>query len=310
MRRMISIETYRILLMAGICFLHSICQTGHNTVWLANIFECCVCGFVFISGYFGIKFNWRKVVGLWMTAFYASAVFAIFDSVFGNNAFSLVAVYKRSVGFWFLNAYVILMCFAPIINLALDSKKDAGKLGAICMPIIAVIFGWGFLRALPFCDFVPFSEGLCAYGALTLIGIYIVARLYRKFNVGQRIGPITVFVVMAISIVCTAMGAGDYNSPFAVLLAASVFYFFERVDFGNAIVSRIVMVISPSLFSVYLLHSHSGGFGYMSKLMEYLLGTGVPLLMAYVIVAVVVFSICLLCDVPRRLVREIWRKRR
>lgn len=34
------------------------------------------------------------------------------------------------------------------------------------------------------------------------------------------------------------------------------------------------------------------------------------LLMAYVIVAVVVFSLCLLCDVPRRLVWEIWRKRR
>jgi len=61
-----AIELYRVMLMFGICVLHSITQCGHNIPWIANILLSCVVGFVFITGWFGVKFSWWKIIKLYV----------------------------------------------------------------------------------------------------------------------------------------------------------------------------------------------------------------------------------------------------
>ena len=89
-KRDASIDFYRVMLMFGICTLHSITQAGHNVAWAANMLSWCVPGFMFISGWFGMRFSFMKVAKLYGISLYCAAVFATFDAVVsgGGGRFS------------------------------------------------------------------------------------------------------------------------------------------------------------------------------------------------------------------------------
>ena len=78
-----SIECYRVLLMLGICLLHSITQGPYNKDWFifgvagpSKLLATCVNGFVFISGWYGIRTNFRKIARLYLVGLYCGLVFA------------------------------------------------------------------------------------------------------------------------------------------------------------------------------------------------------------------------------------------
>ena len=66
MKRNASIEFYRCLCMAGVVLLHALTQGGYaeGHRGLDNLMVPSVVGFVFISGYFGIKFKFISVLKL------------------------------------------------------------------------------------------------------------------------------------------------------------------------------------------------------------------------------------------------------
>ena len=113
------VELYRIMLMFGICLLHSVIACGHTNINLNHLLLPCVDGFVLISGWFGVKFSWRKVGSLYLQAFYAAF---IAECLIGDGG--LAGVFFLVRRFWFLHAYIIMMMFAPLINKALESFGD------------------------------------------------------------------------------------------------------------------------------------------------------------------------------------------
>ena len=86
MKRNASIEFYRVMLMFGICFLHAVGFGGHGEPWVCNVFASCVVGFVFISGWFGVRFSWGKIAKLYGVGMYAAVVFGILVHVTGMAA--------------------------------------------------------------------------------------------------------------------------------------------------------------------------------------------------------------------------------
>lgn len=73
-RRETNIEIYRVLLILGICFLHGFSQGAYVYVKTSRIFSLCLAGFVFISGWYGIRFSWKKVLGLILIGWYCRYV--------------------------------------------------------------------------------------------------------------------------------------------------------------------------------------------------------------------------------------------
>ena len=65
-----NIEVYRVTLMFGIVSLHCLTAGEYNKPWLSNILLSCVNGFVFITGYFGLKFAPSKIVRLVCTSIF------------------------------------------------------------------------------------------------------------------------------------------------------------------------------------------------------------------------------------------------
>ena len=80
MKRDRAIDICRVCLMFGICLLHAISQAGHNIAWAANMLMWCVPGFMFISGWFGIKFSIGKALKLYGISLYCAVLYVAFDS--------------------------------------------------------------------------------------------------------------------------------------------------------------------------------------------------------------------------------------
>lgn len=80
-QREANIEVYRVALMFGICLLHTIGFGGYAAPWMQNILSSCVVGFVFISGWFGVKFSCRKLVKLYGIGLYCAMVFGILSVI-------------------------------------------------------------------------------------------------------------------------------------------------------------------------------------------------------------------------------------
>lgn len=97
---------------------------------------------------------------------------------------------------------------------------------------------------------------------------------------------------------------GHYASPFAIATAMVVFVLFKRIPV-NKRVGRFVLLVSPSMFSVYLLQGYRCRFDLMAWFLDRLSFLNRPL--AYVCVGVIIFTICLLADVPRRMIWRRWR---
>lgn len=302
MKRNPSIELYRILLMFGIVLLHSAAKGDHVAFGLSNLLKFCVPGFVFISGYYGIKFSWGKLGRLYVLAAVCAlvGVFAEWAHLGDMDFAANWILYMK--WFWFLHAYVILMMFAPILNLAII---QGGGYKLTVMPIVVLAFGWSYLYEIGHLKpFVFPASGLGAYTPLTLIGIYLLARLFRVYELDVKMPTKYVLVTIALCLPFAAIGLAPYNSLFAFCIAAGLFVLFKRfVKCGEW-----VLFVAPSMFSVYLLHSTKPGLDFIREAGNYIVAQGMSKYIMFLIVAIVLFVVCVTIDLVRRFVAFSLRK--
>ena len=256
-----------------------------------------------------MRFSFMKLAKLYGVSLYCAAVICIVNAVFGYGDGCLKYIWDVAVGQWYLNAYAILMCLAPILNegcrsIAEKFKADR-KVGVMMvLPMIFCAFGWSFSTTLPIVrDYVPRATGLSSYSFLTLLGAYCVARFWRgceNSGMKPRFPTIIVLCILAVSLGAAAIGLNDYNSPFALAIAASTFYLARNASFPAAI-GKACVWLGPSMFSVYLLHSSGRTWWALAKCEDILLGIGMPIIAVWGVTAIIVFSVCVVLDLPRRL---------
>lgn len=121
MKRDASIELYRCLCMFAVVLLHALDQGGYAECHrgLDNLMMPGVVGFVFISGWFGIRFKWSSVLkllgigfGCWLTL---TVVTRNFTSSFGVGGY-----------WWFLWMYLALMALAPLVEPFVNEINGGG----------------------------------------------------------------------------------------------------------------------------------------------------------------------------------------
>ena len=297
-----SIEVFRVLLMFGICFLHAVSHGDFYCHTLVKILCPAVCGFVFISGWFGVRFSVGKILRLYAMGAYAALAASLVPQLQAGGFAPLeylTTALKLWREYWFLHGYVVLMCFAPAVNYVVE-KAERKEAIAILAPIMAFSFVWSWGASAPFVGrFFPETEGLGAYTGFSLLAVYALARICRRHF--PELPLKVVGIVFCISFVGVLLTGGMYHSPFAALLAASTFYFFLPMGSVPTPIVRMVDFLSPSLFSIYLLHSHvTIGFPLM-KALENRLAEHMPVACAYFATAAIVFWGCLVLDLPRRI---------
>ena len=303
-----NIEAYRCFLMFGIVALHCAYVTLGSFTWENNIWKWCVDGFAFISGYCCIRqFSLKKVFRLYLQALFCLVMMETFNVVFNGVSFAWgVRVWRVFCDLWFLHAYVFLMAVAPLINLAAASEQRLKLL----MPLLGMVFLWGMCCELPFVGAVmPKISGIQSFSGLTLAGAYAAGRLYNVYGCNEKIKLWWVIVAMPILLLAFCFGIqhrgewvsgwlGNYISPLTLLMTACGFYVFSRIRFPG-IMGKVILFIAPSMFSVYVIHSHPLWW-------EWMRGKGVSLVNMYpafpvlLALALVVFLGSVACDLVRR----------
>ena len=204
-------------------------------------------------------------------------------------------------GYWFLHAYVLMMCLAPLVDGAISRKGAI----AVAMPLLVAVFVWGDLPSLPFFGKlnIPVTPGLEAFSGLTLLGAYVAARIYRLYGL-ERMRSRWIVVIIPILVCFAALGMNEYNNIVALLLSAMFFTAFDKIRLPPWM-SRVVLILSPSVFAIYLLHQPMIGFetGVVKRLAD--LGSGIYA--AYFAAAPTVFFLALAVDLPRRVAAWLLR---
>lgn len=295
-----AIEMFRCLLMFGIVLLHCLAML-HCCSWAEGLLLPCVCGFVLISGWFGIKFKFSKIVRLYGVQLYCCVVYFLIFGVVSKDMF--MSALKIMGGCWFIHAYVLMMLLSPLLDLALEcivdqSNKRMKKGIEAILPFLFAVFVWGYMMNFGgYKRFFPQTAGLNMYTGLTLLGIYCVGRLVRIlhiFDLFSRHQMLVVFCGLLLGIVLGLNKIfGFYNSMIAVAFAVIVLWGVVSLNRGP----RLFVVLAPSMLSVYILHMSGGDLYGIPRMVAIANDFGSP-----VVAAFIGFSSCIVLDIPRRLV--------
>lgn len=311
-RRDGAVELYRILLMFGIVFLHSCGNTGEpSSVYLDRMLRACVPGFIFITGWFGLKFSVRKIVALYGIAAYSACVASIFGWLILDVPYSLCSIVEMVRNYWFLNGYVMLMLLAPLVNLAINEVSKSQMEGchllphlAPLIPVCGLTFGWCFLHQVSgIARVMPLSSGIQSFSGLMMLGVYVAGRLSRIICLDEQLSAKYICLMFGVGLSLTICGHGFecYASPGALLSSAGFFFVIKRMKWARKIGDKLLWVC-PSLFSVYLMHAHKvPGFEIFAQLKQIVIGYGMPDLVVWTLSSLIVFTVCLALDTPRRL---------
>ena len=303
--------------MFGICLLHSFEQGLHFVPTATKVLLSCVIGFVFISGWYGIRFRPSKLLRLYATAIACGSIVFTVEVWLGRVALEPTVTCVKSLcgawfNYWFLNAYAVMMLLVPVVDAAVE-RTPPRLLAGILVPFLAVTFIWTFVRSSTPNEWqwlIPASREQGCYTGLTLLGTYTVARLCRRFDVARRFSARMLLLLLLSAFVCT-MVSNNYSSPFGLIVAALVFFLFLRVRWPDW-VGRVALFLGPSMFAVYLLHTNRLGFDTIICLEGILIDEwGWNAWCVYPLVAAILFSSALLLDQPRRLIvriaKPLWR---
>lgn len=306
-----SIELLRIVLMYAMCVEHAISQGGFYRPGLDHVLDAAVDGFMFISGYYGIRFSLKKMGKMICLAVWCAFVlnfariFVIGDRTFGTLISSSAYTIAHSTGWWFFWAYLVVMCLSPLVEMAFGTMQEKHlslkENLMVILPILFLCFGWNYLTIVPVVkDFIPAPLGFGNLSFLTLFGVYVFARTYRMCQWERFLTKKVMLILMPTTAIFVWLGSWHHNSIPQLLLATTVFRLFSVFSLSGRL-NKVVAFIAPSMFAVYLLHVSGVGYFVVGKFNTFLTtGIHIPVYLAYFLAGTGVFIICATVDAIRR----------
>jgi len=220
--------------------------------------------FIFISGYYGIKFRVKTVLSLLMQAITYSIGIDIIFNLFTGDTLSFDTIMNGFLSvpngqWWFITTYFFLYLLSPFLNLA---KQHLSKFQFLyilgVLTIINFIIGF---------TLDPTSLGvLNGYSLFSFICIYFYGQAfstYLNFERGKLfylslyvICSLLIFGMFFISMKYIGVGlawrAFFYNNPLVLISAISFFFFFKNLKISY----KIISFFSSSVLAIYLIHEH------------------------------------------------------
>lgn len=214
--------------------------------------------FVFISGYYGIKFKIKTLISFIAQAiFYSVATYLIYHVFISAETYStaelLHSFFPITYGkWWFLNAFLAVYILSPFINKGIDFLNiyQSGIIVAILIYLNSSysIMGYSFYS----------GDG---HSFFTLLSIYIIARFCGKYIkeihkatilyiCTYMLTLLLVFILFMIDYTPTAIRLITYGCPLIILGSVFFFYTFKKIKIQNNIINKV----APLCFGVYLIH--------------------------------------------------------
>lgn len=223
----------------------------------------CVNVFVLISGWFGIKFNWKKLTEfLFQVLFYGFIIYVIISIINPERLKAFKTVFMTGPkNYWFVKCYLFLYIISPILNAFVEkASKNDFKILLILFFTMQTIYGWATDGA------TWYNKG---YSGISFAGLYLLARYVRLYpakwfshSIKFDLVVYLSFVVLntLLSFILTKYGHTIlssklyfYTSPFVILASIHFLLIFTKFT----ITSKTINWIAASCFAIYLTHSNS-----------------------------------------------------
>lgn len=279
-QRDLNIELLRIILMMMIIYHHFIVHglglsqiieadfslTNHT---IKDAFIDCflimpVNCFVFISGYYGLKFRTKTVVNLLVqTTTYSLLFYLLYDLFFAEVSMHTLTIglFPISYGiWWYISTYFFLYLLSPLLNVVNRSLTKFQFLFILGVLTMSTYFIGYFFDS----TFLGLGEGKAV---MSFITIYFWGQAFNSYFAGFTRGKyfyLTTYLASSglIFLFCYYFMTHEsfgyawkvlyFNNPLVLIAAISFFFFFKNMKLG----SHNIFGLSASVLGVYLIHDH------------------------------------------------------
>ncbi len=292
-KRNYGIDLLRLVSMYMVVVLH-VCGCGgvlenvelfSVNYYVANFFEVVCYGavdiFAMISGFVMVnsKYSYIKIFPTWLTTFFYSTVITLlcvllyskFEISHVNPGKVLASFFPVVTGrYWYVTSYCAMFLFIPYLNLVIHSLNQHSFRKLICILFVLFSILPRLVNPVLKMDLFNLNYG---YSVLWL-SVMFVFGAYVKLYPPKISGKICLFLcfvspfLILISMGCTAyinqcfnVSLNEsfllgYTSPLTLVPACSLLLLFSRLDIRSLSLKKIIAVLSPLAFSVYLIHTH------------------------------------------------------
>ncbi len=289
-QRNVGIDTLRIVSMFLIITGHILLQGGILSTYsneglqgsynflniVCTLAYCGVNCFALVSGYVGWQntFKLEKIVKLWATVVFWSVGVSLVLFVYNNELFSVKEAISSFLPllrgrYWFFNAYFVVFMFSPLLNHLIKTLPK--KTFQYFLFAVALVF-----CVIPFLalgnDVLRIQSG---FEFSWLMVMYLVGGYFSKYPVKIK-KPykciITFFGFALLNFVykylielVTAKFLGtpsygdlflSYTSPIVVGEAVCLLLYFSNLKITNKNLIKTIALVTPAIFSVYIIHVH------------------------------------------------------
>ena len=216
--------------------------------------------FVFISGYYLIKVNTKKLLKLIFEIIFCSSILTIitqkeFDMEEIINCFFSIS---QSM-YWFASSYILLYIFSPFINKFIKnlSINEYRKLLILILIFITIIptIGNNYLS-----NIFAMGNNIVIFIYLYMIGAYI--RITEKTLKQERKNLIILFILTYIAMFLLTyimeLSNKDFtkiaqpNTILMIICSVSLFMYFKDMKIKSSVINKI----AQTTFGIYLIHDH------------------------------------------------------
>ena len=217
--------------------------------------------FILISGYCGIRFEWKKILRLYLLTAFIAGLCSVVHMCVDKLPLSRNIIYHTVFAIshtetWFVKIYVYLFLLSPILNAALNSfnKKQMHTI-LLILTMICIYFGWVWKDAIN-----PYGYSLIIFVWIYSIGFYLAHHF-----VIRAMAPIVYLLIWIFasainaifSIMLDKYAAWTYHNPLIVMASIAFFLFFLSFTFS----SKIINIVAQSILGIYLIHEN----GYVAR---------------------------------------------
>lgn len=299
-------EVLRLLCMLSIVFYHLLLHRGvelSGEHWLfkaSNItFHFGVVVFVLISGWFGIRLTWRRLLSVYVPL----AVYTIgIDALAHSYSIWPILLLSDNSSMWFIQPYIHLCLLAPFVNKLL-SEFDKKNYAVLLSVLGLFVFVFGFVMKQE----VASSKSLMLFCFLYVLGRML--RIYfEKSNSNRKYYFWGICLIFSFIYLCKMSGDGilsklagsffAYNSIGQIVYSVLILLLFASFNFH----SKIINYVSASSFAIYVIGSNpfviNVSKGYVDIIMA---DKGIMMSWGGILaLAVLICIICLLIDIMLR----------
>lgn len=323
-----NIELLRIILMFMIVIHHLLIHatdlklldsglapvTNHIYIqtFINSFFVIGVNTFVFISGYYGIKFNFNTLISFIAQAFFYSVVISALFFFIEPETFSyknlIKSLFPISSGlWWYITVYVVIYIISPLLNAGIR-ELTAAKFQFILFILFFFNSVGGFLLN-PDGLWIHNGYSFFSFVFLYLLGRYFSAHYQKNIRSMKYLLLYGASTVIVFSLVWFLISVNQehlagrifsYNNPLLILSSIFFFFAFKGFNFKNGFINKI----APLTLGVYMLDDHILVRSWLTELFKKMSfdyhGRYINYYLLLIFFGIIIFLSCLFIDYLRR----------